>query len=156
MIVVTNPERVASFKAHTGAVTIGQDPILDLELAADGAKAGAEATGEPTTSEAILIANTAGLHARPAAVLANVAKKFVAEIRLQRGDGRANAKSVISLMNLDIRYNDKVIRVAQGPDAQDAINALAALIRSGLGLDYALRTDGKRLRHSLYGRTVGC
>ena len=50
MIVVTNPDRVASFRAHAGAVTTGQDAILDLELAADGAKAGAEATAAPITS----------------------------------------------------------------------------------------------------------
>ena len=133
MIVVTNPDRVASFRAHAGAVTTGQDAILDLELAADGAKAGAEATAAPITSEAILISNTAGLHARPAAVLANVARKFACDIWVQRGDGRANAKSVTSLMNLDIRYNDKVNLVTQGPDAQDAINSLAPLILSGLG-----------------------
>jgi len=130
---VTNPDRVASFRAHAGAVTTGQDAILDLELAADGAKAGAEAAAAPITSEAILISNTAGLHARPAAVLANVARKFACDIWVQRGDGRANAKSVTSLMNLDIRYNDKVNLVTQGPDAQDAINSLAPLILSGLG-----------------------
>ena len=133
MIVVTNPDRVASFKARAGMVTQGQDPILDLELAADGAKAAAGATTEPITSEAILISNTAGLHARPAAVLANVAKKFASDIWVQRGDSRANAKSVTSLMNLDIRYNDKVNLIAQGPDAQDAINSLVPLILSGLG-----------------------
>jgi phosphoenolpyruvate-protein phosphotransferase len=133
MIVVTNPDRVESFKAQTGFVTTGRDPILDLELAADGAKAGAEAAGEPITSEALLISNTAGLHARPAAVLANLARKFASDIRVQRGDGRANAKSLTSLMNMDIRYNDKVNLVAQGSDAQDAINSLVPLILSGLG-----------------------
>jgi len=133
MIVVTNPDRVVSFRAHAGAVTTGLDPILDLELAGDGAKAAAGAAGVPITSKAILISNTAGLHARPAAVLANVAKKFASDIWVQRGDGRANAKSVTGLMNLDIRYNDKVNLVAQGLDAQDAINSLAPLILSGLG-----------------------
>jgi phosphocarrier protein FPr len=132
MIVVTNPDRVATFKGKEGMVATGVDAILDLELAGDGAQAAA-AAGEPVTSEAILIANTAGLHARPAAVLANLAKKYAADIWLQRGDSRANAKSVTGLMNLDIRYNDKVNLVAQGADAQEAIDALVPLILSGLG-----------------------
>ncbi len=133
MIVVTNPDRVASFIAKSGVVTTGRDPILDLELVGDGAKAAAEAAGVPIISEAILISNTAGLHARPAAVLANLARKFASDIWVQRGDGRANAKSLTSVMNLDIRYNDKVNLVAQGSDAQDAINSLVPLILSGLG-----------------------
>ncbi len=133
MIVVTNPERVASFKAHAGLVACGQDPILELELAGEGAQGTAGAPAEPITSEALLISNTAGLHARPAAVLANVAKKFASEIWIQRGAERANAKSVTGLMNLDIRYNDKVNLVAQGADAQEALDTLAPLILSGLG-----------------------
>ena len=133
MIVVTNPDRVASFRAQAGFVTIGQDPILDLELVGDGAKTAAEAAGVPIISEAILISNTAGLHARPAAVLANLARKYASDIRVQRGDSRANAKSLTSLMNMDVRYNDKVNLVAQGSDAQDAINSLVPLILSGLG-----------------------
>jgi phosphoenolpyruvate-protein phosphotransferase len=132
MVVVTNPERVASFKKFAGVVTEGKDTILELELAAAGVEA-AGAAGAPITSEAILISNSAGLHARPAAVLANVAKKYAADIWVQRGDARANAKSVTGIMNLDVRYNDKVNLVAQGPDAQEAIDFLGPLILSGLG-----------------------
>jgi phosphocarrier protein FPr len=133
MIVVTNPDRVVSFKPHAGAVVAGQDPILDLELAADVANAAPQASGALITSEAILISNPAGLHARPAAVLANLAKKFVSDVWVRQGDGRANAKSVTSLMHLDIRYNDKVNLLAQGPDAQAAIDFLSPQIVAGLG-----------------------
>ncbi len=62
-----------------------------------------------------------------------MAKKYTSTIWVKRGDDKANAKSVTSLMNLDIRYSDKVNLVAQGPDAQVAINTLAPLILSGLG-----------------------
>lgn len=132
MIVVTNPDRVASMRAFVGAVTQGGDSILSLELAEVAAGAAGAATA-PIMSEAVLISNTAGLHARPAAVLANVAKKYASEIWMQRGDARANAKSVTGVMGLDVRYNDKVNVVAQGADAQEAIDALVPLIKSGLG-----------------------
>lgn len=133
MLVVSNPDLVASFKPRQGAVIAGEDPVLELDLAEAGAQASAMAGGELLISEAILIINTAGLHARPAAVLANLAKKFTADIWMQRGESRANAKSITSLMNLDVRYNDKVNLVAQGADAQQALDTLVPLIASGLG-----------------------
>jgi phosphocarrier protein FPr len=136
MIVVTNPERVAAFERSSGRVTAGTDVILELQLAGEEATATSE-EGALLTSDALLIVNTAGLHARPAAVLANVAKKYASEIWVQRGEARANAKSVTGLMNLDVRYNDKVNLVAQGPDAQEAIDALVPVILTGLGEEQA-------------------
>jgi multiphosphoryl transfer protein len=136
MIVVTNPERVAAFERPSGGVTAGKDVILELTLAADGVIAPVEA-GVRITSEAILIPNSAGLHARPAAVLANLAKKYTSDIWVQRGDSKANAKSVTGLMNLDVRRDDKVNLVAQGPDAKAAIQALLPLMVAGLGDDAA-------------------
>lgn len=132
MIVVANPEKVAAFERNSGTVAAGRDVILELTLSGDGESASAS-TGASVTSEAIRIANTAGLHARPAAVLANLAKKYRSEIWVQRCDARANAKSITALMDLDVRYNDKINLTAQGPDARDAVDALTPLIVSGLG-----------------------
>ncbi|HET9221175.1 MAG TPA: phosphoenolpyruvate--protein phosphotransferase, partial [Roseiflexaceae bacterium] len=132
MIVVTNTDRVAAFNRRAGSVTAGQDVVLDLKLAS-GQTATVLEVSPPVTSEAILIPNTAGLHARPAAVLANLAKKYSSDIWLQRGDSRANAKSVVSLMGLDVRYNDKVTLIAQGLDAHLAIDTLVPQIAQGLG-----------------------
>lgn len=132
MIVVTNPERVTSFERCSGSVTADQDVILELKLAGDGTGTTPEA-GARITSDAILVPNSAGLHARPAAVLANIAKKYTADIWVQRGDTKANAKSITGLMNLDVRFNDKVNLIAQGPDAREALDALVPLILSGLG-----------------------
>jgi phosphocarrier protein FPr len=133
MIVVTDPERVACFRPSTGSVQTALTTILELDLPGESFD-GEEAAGfAPLVSDAILISNTAGLHARPAAVLANLAKKYKADIWLQRGESRANAKSVTGIMSLDIRYNDKVNLVAKGPDAQEALNKLVPVILSGLG-----------------------
>lgn len=131
-IVITNSDQVAKFEPHTGTVTAGQDIILELTLA-DVEGGHQERAGKPITSEAILIPNSTGLHARPAAVLANMAKKFKADIRLQRGDDKANAKSVVAIMGLEIAQNDKVHLIAQGPDAEAAIDKLVPSLREGLG-----------------------
>jgi phosphocarrier protein FPr len=136
MVVITNQERVASFERATGNVVAGKDTVLELLLAAE---AGGEAAtaGAPITSAALLIVNTAGLHARPAAVLANIAKKYRCEVWVKRGDAKANAKSITGLMQLDVRHGDKVHLVARGPDAQGALDALVPLILSGLGEEAA-------------------
>jgi phosphocarrier protein FPr len=131
-IVVTNGERVSAYHPASGLVRAGTDTLLTLDLVA-AAGAEGETAGKQVVSEAILIPNPTGLHARPAAVLANMAKRFKARVTLQRGDDQANAKSLVSIMGLGIEQGDKVVLVAQGQDAAEAVAALAPEIASGLG-----------------------
>jgi len=130
-IVITNMAIVRDLQIHAGDVRAGQDPILDIafERATDAANDAGETI---VSSPAILIPNPAGLHARPAALLANAAKKFRADIRLQRGDQRANAKSVVAILGMEVGHGDRVVLMAQGSDAQAAIRVLAPMIESGL------------------------
>jgi len=132
-IVITNSERVAVFTPHTGSVIAGQDVILELTLIDGQTAATATDSMKTATSEAILIPNPTGLHARPAAVLANLAKKFKADIRLQKGDDQANAKSVVAIMGLEVGCGDKVVLIAKGEDADAAISTLTPLLWEGLG-----------------------
>jgi phosphoenolpyruvate-protein phosphotransferase len=131
-IVVTTMDRVATLTPRSGSVAAGSDVILELILA-DAQVEAQPAAGGTVISDAILVPNPTGLHARPAAVLANLAKKFKADIRLRRGDDLANAKSVVSIMGLEVGYGDKVNLVAQGPDADEAIAALVPALTRGLG-----------------------
>jgi phosphoenolpyruvate-protein phosphotransferase len=149
MIIVTNPERVSAFNRSTGNVIAGEDVVLELELASSApAEVAAPGVGKRVTSEAILIPNSTGLHARPAATLANLAKKYSSAIWVQRGGTKANAKSITGIMNLDVRCNDKVNLIAEGRDAEDAVKALVPLLLAGLGDDaasapaHAGRTEG--------------
>ena len=134
-IVIANSERVAAFAPRTGQVTGGQDTILELTLAGGLAEEVAETAKvvKALTSEAIVIPNPTGLHARPAAVLANLAKKFKADIRLQKGDQQGNAKSVVAIMGLEIGHGDKVTVIAKGDDAEAVIETLTPLLWEGLG-----------------------
>ena len=131
-IVITNSERVAQFKPATGRVTAGQDVVLELTLAGAETEAAVE-SAKIVTSEAILIPNPTGLHARPAAVLANLAKKFKAEIQIHKGDAQANAKSVVAIMGLEINQGDKITLLAKGDEAEAAIATLTPLLWEGLG-----------------------
>ena len=131
-IVVANSDRVKSWERGSGQVVAGKDTLFTVEL--DGEAAATPASGAVTiTSEAILIPNPTGLHARPAAVLANLAKGFQSSIKLQLGDRQANARSITAMMALDVAHGAKVQIVASGPDAKAAVKKLAAVLAAGCG-----------------------
>lgn len=88
---------------------------------------------EKLLSSAIVIPNSAGLHARPAAVLASKAKTFVSEIRLITGNKKINGKSVVAIMGLSTRKGDSIQIEAEGDDAQQAIDELIQLINDRCG-----------------------
>ena len=131
-VVVTNGERVAAYHPASGLVRAGLDTLLRLDLAEAGAAA-TQTSGKRVISEAVLIPNPTGLHARPAAVLANLAKRFQSRVLIQRGDDQANAKSLVSIMGLAIEQGDKVVLIAEGPDAEEVIARLVPELASGLG-----------------------
>ena len=131
-VVVTNSDRVTNWERANGAVVAGKDTLLTLTLAAAEKFAEAD-SAETITSDAIVVPNPTGLHARPAAVLASLAKGFRAVIKLQLGDQQANARSVTSIMALDVRNGAAVRLIASGPDAREAIEKIAPFIAQGLG-----------------------
>ena len=131
-VIISNGERVSGTVYGSGTATVGETPVLTLTL--NGAAAATKEEAGPTvTSEAIVLPNPNGLHARPAAVLSSTAKTFKSDIRLQLGDRSANARSVTSLMALETARGDKVVLVAKGPDAREAVNRLTPMIAEGLG-----------------------
>ena len=134
-VVIANSETITSLTPATGRVTAGQDVVATLELAAPSDDAQAGGGGRTLSSEAILLPNPTGLHARPAANLANLAKSFTSDVRIRRGDDSANAKSIVSVMGLAVARGEKVVVTAAGADARQAIDALSEAIRDGLGED---------------------
>jgi phosphocarrier protein FPr len=136
-MVITNTDRISSLTPRTGLVTAGTDDVAEVTLVGDegeGAAEGAPApAGRSVTSHAVILPNPEGLHARPAAVLANLAQKYESDIRLKRGNDQANAKSVMAIMGLEVLEGHKVQVIARGPDAGQAAEELAEALREGLG-----------------------
>ena len=131
-VIISNGELVSGTSYGSGTATVGKTPVLTLTL--NGAAAAEKAeTGPTVTSEAIILPNPNGLHARPAAVLSSTARTFKSDIRLQLGDRSANARSVTSLLALETALGDKVLLVAKGPDAREAVDRLTPMIAEGLG-----------------------
>ncbi|HMS35984.1 MAG TPA: glucose PTS transporter subunit IIA, partial [Arachnia sp.] len=135
-VVITNTERVSSIVPATGLVNAASDVAATVELAAvEEAADGAPGGDVTVTSEALIVPNPTGLHARPSATLVNLAKQFSSDIRLRRGDDTANAKSIVSIMGLAVGYAQKIVITAHGADAAEAVEAIAQAVRDGLGED---------------------
>lgn len=132
-IVITNPDRVAQFGPRSpGKVSVGQDVVLEV-VVAEAMAASLVQEHTSVTSEPIVVPNPTGLHARPAAVLANLAKQYQSTIKLHKGDRSVNVRSVVGVMGLEVGFRDTVRLVATGSDAAAAIAALSAELRAGLG-----------------------
>src|SRR4051812_5670592 len=131
-IVITNSERVTNWERASGKVAAGKDVLYTITLRP--AEAAATGEGEESvTSDAIVIPNPTGLHARPSAVLASLAKGFRSSIKLQLNGQQANARSITAIMGLDVRKDSVVHLHATGPDARQAIDKIAPIIAQGLG-----------------------
>ena len=78
----------------------------------------------------VQIKNPTGLHARPASLLVAEANKFKSKVELRYGDKLVNARSVLSVLGAGIKSGAEVTIVAEGEDAQAAVNGLVQLIES--------------------------
>ncbi len=87
---------------------------------------------------ALTVIDPAGLHARPAAKVVQVASRFQSRIVLRSGERTVDVKSLIALLGLTIRPLAQITLTADGPDADEAI---AALVQE-LGAAVSLSSDG--------------
>ncbi len=82
-----------------------------------------------TVETSVVILNKVGLHARPARLLVQNAALFQASIHLKLGEKAANAKSIVGVLKLGVALGDTLVLHAEGEDAEQAIDALAELVR---------------------------
>ncbi len=79
------------------------------------------------------VQNPTGLHARPAKLFVNEAKKFASDVRVQHGAKIANAKSMISMLTLGAERGAEITILVNGADEDAALAALQELIAGGMG-----------------------
>lgn len=78
----------------------------------------------------VRVVNRLGLHARPAAEIVKTAAQFKSEITIIRDDLEVNGKSIMGVMMLAAEYGATITLRADGPDEEQAVDALAGLIAS--------------------------
>lgn len=81
-------------------------------------------------TDTVKILNKAGLHARPASLLAQTAAGFKSKIELENKGRKVDAKSMLMIMSLGLAHGDTVKIEADGEDAAAAVRAIVQLIES--------------------------
>lgn len=79
------------------------------------------------TSKDVKILNRAGIHARPAALIVQTASQYEAKIFLEKETQQINAKSIMGIITLGASYQTPLTITADGPDEEDAVEAMAKL-----------------------------
>jgi phosphocarrier protein len=81
------------------------------------------------------IVNKRGLHARASAKVVEAAARFKSQVSLIKGDQKVDAESILDLMMLGAPIGSEIGVEAEGPDADEALAAMLALIEAKFGED---------------------
>lgn len=78
----------------------------------------------------VVIEGTMGMHARPASDFIACARRFQSDVYVKNAtaDGHlVDGKSLMQLLNADLRYRDVMHIEVEGPDEREALDALTAV-----------------------------
>ncbi len=81
------------------------------------------------------IANKRGLHARASAKFVTLASTFDAQVSVSHGGSSVPGTSIMGLMMLAAAIGDTIEISATGPEAAEAVDRLAGLVRDKFGED---------------------
>jgi phosphocarrier protein HPr len=91
------------------------------------------AKGKPESNKEVtrelVVSNKLGVHARPAAMFVKIASRYEADIFVEKDGERVNGKSIMGLMMLAAGPGSKLKVIADGGDAQAAVNELDSLLK---------------------------
>jgi|YNPMSStandDraft_1061717.scaffolds.fasta_scaffold28536_2 phosphocarrier protein HPr len=81
----------------------------------------------------LTVRHPVGLHARPATLFVETAKRFQSAVKVRKGEKEVNAKSILSVLSLGVKMNDEIILTAEGIDEEAVLQAMKELISSNFG-----------------------
>ncbi len=128
-VIVTNGDRFEIVSAQTGCEVAAGDALLEIQPLAGTAAKQAKAEAE-RVSEKIRVEHEHGIHARPAALIANFAKALPFDLEVIANGRSANPRSAVALMSLGIRGGDEIVVAASGAEGAAAIAEVRRLIHS--------------------------
>ena len=79
------------------------------------------------------IRNKRGLHARASAKIVEASARFQSEIHIIKDGNAVNGRSIMGLMMLAASIGSTVMVTTEGPDAEEAMKAMLALIEAKFG-----------------------
>ena len=84
-------------------------------------------------TQEVTVNNEVGLHARPATYFIQKANEFKSGIWVEKEERRVTAKRLLGVLSLGIVKGTTITLIADGPDAKEAVEALAQLVDNQLG-----------------------
>lgn len=81
----------------------------------------------------VALPNKLGLHARPAMQLVELANKFQAAITVEKDGMMVDCKNMIAVLTLGAGYGTILHFLADGPDAEEALESVCGLVEVGFG-----------------------
>jgi len=78
--------------------------------------------------EEIIIGNPHGLHARPATMFVQIARKYDSAVEILKDSDRVDGKSIIAILSLGADRGSKITLMIEGYDAKEAFNELKSFL----------------------------
>ena len=86
----------------------------------------------PTMQQTLTVVHRQGLHARPAALFVQQAKRFDSRVTVKKGRKIVDGKSIMGLLTLAAGAGARISIVIEGPDASEAMTCLSELVTTPL------------------------
>lgn len=128
-IIILNSELLSNIKIYSGVVKAGDDLVMSFDLTEkqfpNKTRRKAETLlNSQLKSMSVKIINPTGFHARPIAKIVSRSKQYQSEIFFEKNDIKADAKSIVSLLNLDVKQGDIINIITHGEDSELALKDL--------------------------------
>ena len=81
--------------------------------------------------KSVRIVNAMGLHARPASEFVKLAGRYEADVVVGKDGIEVNGKSIMGVLMLAAEHGSHITIRTEGDDADEALEALAALVSRG-------------------------
>lgn len=130
-LVITNGDAFEIISSPPAGPVRAGEPLLVLRALQAGT--GQTAAAAITATREIRLPLAHGLHARPAARLAAAAAQFDAQVELMAEGRSASTRSPVAMLALALSHGAALRLQGSGPQAAEAVAALAELIESGMG-----------------------
>lgn len=108
-------QKIKSFDTSIASISLGEKSVAQHQ------SNGLEKAYE---SVPFFVRMPAGMHARPAAKLSELSKKFKSTIEIIKGGKTANIESLISVLGLEIAKDDEIVILAVGSDCEEAVKSI--------------------------------
>lgn len=81
-------------------------------------------------SQSVTVLTRAGVHARPASIIVQIAQEYECDIWIEKENVKINAKSIMNLLTLDAQYKTELTISVDGSDEDEALERITALFNN--------------------------